>query len=321
MIKFTKALLVLAGVILANASHAQDWPTKPIRLILPLPAGNNNDLAARIVADKLTEKYGQRVVVENYGGAGGIIGAQKFLASPNDGHTFAFFPGSVVMTTPLLYKDAGYDPAKDFVPVAPVGEAPYMIAVGAKSGINSLSELIQRAKAEPGKLKFATQFIGSGNHLVSERFVASLGAKFTMVPYKGVTEAVTSLLNGETQVTMQAVSTVASLVKDNQLRAFAVTSRGRLPGWPDVPATSEQFPNSEATAWFGIFALANTPPAIVSRLSADIDAVIRMPDVMQRFATGGIYPVHGQQKELQEKIALETPIFRKIIMDNNIRIN
>jgi tripartite-type tricarboxylate transporter receptor subunit TctC len=310
----------LIGLCLSSAAFAQSWPTKPVRLVLPVPAGNVNDLAARIVAEKLGTMYGHRVVVENYGGPGGIVGVRKFLEAAHDGYTFAFLPGSTVMITPLLYKDAGYDPKRDFLPVAPVGDVPYIVAVSPKSGIATMDDLIQRAKAEPGKLKFASQFIGSGAHLIAEQFSAALGIKFTMIPYRGVTEAVTSVVNGETQVTMQAVSTTGDLVKSGQLRAFGVTSKERLPGWPDLPTTSEKFPNSSATAWFGIFALTNTPPDIIAKLSQDIDAIVRMPDVIKRFETGGIFPVPGRQKELVEKIALETPIFEKIVKEANIKI-
>lgn len=320
MRRFILVAIAILGACASGLANAQDWPTKPVRLILPVTAGNVNDLAARIVADKLSTLYGHRVIVENYAGAGGIIGMNKFLTSAPDGYAFAFLPGSTVMITPLLYKDAGYDPKKDFIPVAPVGEVPYIIAVNPKSGMNSMDDLIRRAKAEPGKMKFASQFIGSGAHLIAEQFSAALGIKFTMIPYRGVTEAVTAVVNGETQVTMQAVSTMADLVKSGQLRAFAVTSKERLPGWKDLPTTSETLPNSSATAWFGVFALPATPPAIVAKLSGDIDAVVRMPDVVKRFETGGIYPLNGRQKELAEKVALETPIFEKIVKDANIKV-
>lgn len=319
-----KRLILVAmtflGACVGSVANAQDWPTKPVRLILPVTAGNVNDLAARIVADKLSTMYGHRVVVENYAGAGGIIGINKLLTSAHDGYTFGFLPGSTVMITPLLYKDAGYDPKKDLLPVAPVGEVPYILAVSPRSGITSLDDLVQRAKAEPGKMKFASQFIGSGAHLIAEQFSAALGIKFTMIPYRGVTEAVTSVLNGETQVTMQAVSTMADLVKSNQLQAFAVTSKERLPGWDNLPTTSEKFPNSAATAWFGIFALTKTPPEIVAKFGRDVDTVVRMPDVIKRFEAGGIYPVHGKQKELADKVTLESPIFEKIVKDSNIKV-
>jgi tripartite-type tricarboxylate transporter receptor subunit TctC len=319
MTRFSRILLAFMGFCASTAAMAQDWPSKPIRLILPVTAGNVNDLAARIIADKLSTIYGHRVVVENYAGAGGILGMNKLLTAAPDGYTFGFLPGSTVMITPLLYKDAGYT-VNDIVPVAPVGEVPYIIAVSPRSGISSLEELIERAKAAPGKLKFASQFIGSGAHLIAERFAADMGIKFTMIPYRGVTEAVTSVVNGETQVTMQAVSTMAELVKAGQLKAFAVTSKERLPGWADLPTTSEKLPNSDATAWFGIFAVKGTSQPIIDKLAQDIDTAVRSPDVVKRFEVGGIYPVNGRQKELAAKVTLETLIFSKIVKEADIKV-
>lgn len=320
-----KAILkffVALGVALSTVSVAiaQDWPKKPIHWMIPITAGNVNDLSARIVADKLGSMYGQRVVVENFAGAGGVLGVQKFLRSENDGYTFGFLPGSTVMITPLLYKDAGYDPLKDFVPVAPVMEVPYLVTVNPALGVKTLADLVKMAKAQPGKLKFASQFIGSGAHLTAERFFAAAGIKVSVIPYRGVTEAVTSVVSGETQFTLQAVSTMADLVKANQLIALGVTSKTRLSALPDVPTTSETIAGSDGTAWCGVFALNGTPKEIVEKLARDIDAVLAMPDVIQRFEAAGIYPVRGRQKELAEKVNVESPIFRKIVADANIKI-
>jgi tripartite-type tricarboxylate transporter receptor subunit TctC len=312
--------LAVNVVATATTAHAQDWPTKPVRMIVPIAAGGIVDVAARIVADGLTAKYGQRVVVENFGGAGGIIGVKRLLQSSPDGYTFGFLPASTIMITPILYKDANYDPIKDFQPIAVVGDVPYILAVNPGSGIMTLDDLIRRAKAENGKMKFASQFIGSGAHLVAERFSSEAGIKFTMVPYRGTTDVVTSVVSGETPVTMQAEATMADLIRAGRLRAIAVTSAKRLPGWPDVPAISESIPKSESTAWFGIFGVVGTPKPIVAKFAKDIEETVRSPEVAKRFATGGIYPIYGREKELAEKLAFETPIWRKIVKDANVTV-
>lgn len=320
MRKLITLALAALGMALWSPAKAQDWPSKPIHLVVPIAAGGIVDVAARIVADSLGTKYGQRVVVENYGGAGGIVGVNKLLQSAPDGYTFGFLPASTIMITPVLYKAATYDPVKDFVPVAVVGDVPYILAVNPNSGINSLGDLLNRAKAENGKMKFASQFIGSGAHLVAERFSSEAGIKFTMVPYRSTTDAVTSVVSGETPVTMQAESTMADLIRAGKLRALAVTSGQRLPGWKDVPTTSETIPNSESTAWFGIFGVVGTPKEIVSKFAKDIEEVVRSPEVAKRFAAGGIYPIYGQEKELAEKLKFEIPIWRKIVKDANVTV-
>ena len=309
------ACLTLLACLGTGVVQAQDWPQRPVTLILPVPAGNVNDLAARIVAQELTEIYGQQFLVENYSGAGGVPGMNKFLSSAADGYTFGFLPGSVVTITPLLNGDVDYAVFEDFVPVAPVGDVPYIVAVSAASDISSMATLIERAKSEPGALRFASQFIGSGAHLIAERFSAALGIKFTMIPYPGVTEAVTSVVNGESQVTMQAVSTMKGFIESGQLRPFAVTSAERLRGWPDLPTTSELQPNTEATAWFGIFALPDTPAEIIDDLGVKVEQVVNMPEVIERFENGGIYPIHGRATELAAKIRAEAPMWEGIVRD------
>lgn len=285
-----RLLIPLAFMLLPSALQAQTWPVKPVKFIVPAPAGTAPDIIARLTADKLYPMLKQRVVVENRPGAGGIPGMGALIRSPADGYTFALVPASAVTLTPYLFKDPQFDVDRDLTPVAAMGTSPMMIAVGAKSGITSLAELIRTAKMQQGKVIFAYPLQNSVPHLTGYMLDQAAGVELYPVVYNGSIAAVTAVISGEAVVTIDGLPPLVGQVKAGELRPLAVTSRQRLPGYEDVPAVAEMLPNFESIGWFALFAPAGLPQAIAIRLNQEMNAVTRMPDIVARLAELGVYP-------------------------------
>jgi len=313
MIHLLRLFWAMALLLVPVAAQAQAWPAKPIKFIVPAPAGTAPDIIARLTADKLYPALGQRVVVENRPGAGGIPGIGALIRSPADGYTFALVPASTVTLTPYLFKDPQFDVDRDLVPVAAMGMSPMMIAVGAKSGITSLTQLIAAAKAQKGKVTFAYPLQNSVPHLTGYMLDQAAGVELYPVVYNGSIAAVTAVISGEALVTIDGLPPLIGQVKAGELRPLAVTSKQRLPGYENVPAAAEILPNFESIGWFALFAPTGVPPSIVGRLNQEMNAVTQMPDIVARMAEFGVYPNPGTPEALASFMRAQRTQWKQVI--------
>ncbi|MDH2054288.1 Bug family tripartite tricarboxylate transporter substrate binding protein [Achromobacter marplatensis] len=290
--------LVLAALAagIAPAVHAQSYPERPIKLVVPWPPGGATDALGRLLAQRLTERLGQTVIVDNKAGAGGNIGTAAFVREKADGYTLLMATSSTNAANPHLYSRLGFDAAKDFAPVAFVAEIPNILEVPKQSPFKSVADLVAAAKAEPGKLNYGSGGVGSSQHLAGAMFKYLTGADVLHIPYKGSGPAVSDLLAG--QVDMMLDTGSLAQVQAGALRALAVASRQRLPALPDVPTFDEAgVPKMYASAWYGIVAPAGTPADVVQRLNKEVNAVTSTPEVKQRMESMGALVPAGQTPE------------------------
>ncbi|CAB3701650.1 bugT protein [Achromobacter marplatensis] len=290
--------LVLAALAagIAPAVHAQSYPERPIKLVVPWPPGGATDALGRLLAQRLTDRLGQTVIVDNKAGAGGNIGTAAFVREKADGYTLLMATSSTNAANPHLYSRLGFDAAKDFAPVAFVAEIPNILEVPKQSPFKSVADLVAAAKAEPGKLNYGSGGVGSSQHLAGAMFKYLTGADVLHIPYKGSGPAVSDLLAG--QVDMMLDTGSLAQVQAGALRALAVAARQRLPALPDVPTFDEAgVPKMYASAWYGIVAPAGTPADVVQRLNKEVNAVTATPEVKQRMESMGALVPAGQSPE------------------------
>src|ERR1700730_3423823 len=275
MIRSLKAVLLatqLAAALAAGAAQAQDYPSRPVKIIVPTPPGGPVDVIARITANYLQNALGKGMVVENRAGAGNTIGSEDAAEATPDGYTLLYSSASGLVIAPLLHPDAGYDPLKSFDPVALVGESSNILVVNPAVPANTVQELVAYAKGNPGKVNFSSGGIGVLPHLIGEMFKARAGIDIVHVPYKGGGPSVTDLIAGNVQMTFEGASVLLPLIQAGKLRALAVTAPKRIAQLPDVPTMIESgYPNFVTTAWTGLLAPAHTPPAIIAKLNATIN--------------------------------------------------
>ncbi len=275
--------LVLACA-LSFTARAQEWPAKPVRIIVPFPAGGSADLMPRAVAEKLAQKWGQPVIVDNRPGAAGNIGADAVFRADADGYTLMSSPPPPLVINKLLYPRLSYD-ADGFVPITVIGAIPNVLLVNPQVPAASVAELIAHAKANPGKLNYASQGSGATSHLTTELFKSMAGGlEITHIPYKGTAPALTDLLAGQVDMMFDNLGVSLPHVRAGKLRALAVASRRRFPGLPDVPALAEALPGFESVAWFGIVAPPKTSPAIAEKVAVGVQEALKLPDVRKRLA-------------------------------------
>jgi tripartite-type tricarboxylate transporter receptor subunit TctC len=278
---------VLLLVLMAPAC-AQNYPTRPITLIVPYAAGGGNDLMARVVADKMSAALGQPIVVENRGGAGGSIATRAVAHAEPDGYTLGLGGTGTLAIDPSLYPNVGYDPRRDFAPVGLIATSALVVLVNPQVPATTVPELIALARRDPGKLTFASAGVGSGIHLAAELFAAMAGVKLTHIPYKGSAPALTDLIGGHVAIYFSSLPPAIGLVKDGKARALAVTGPQRSPIFPELPTVAESgLPGYAAVLHYGIVAPARTPKPVIDRLAAALRAAIASPDVQQRIATDG----------------------------------
>jgi len=271
-------LLLLAGAMCASIAFADAYPDKPIRLVVPFPAGGPTDMVARPLAQFLGEQLKQAVVVDNRGGAGGGIGAEVVAKSPADGYTLLMATVGTQAINATLYRKLGYDPVKDFTPISLVAAAPVALVVHPSVPVSSVAELIALAKSKPGSLNFGSAGNGTPGHLTGEMFRAATGVDLKHVPYKGSAPALSDLLGGQIQLMFDPLQSVLAQVRAGRLKLLAISSKTRSPAAPDVPTFAEAgLKDFEATAWWAVFAPASLPPAIAVRLNTSINAVVNMP--------------------------------------------
>jgi len=264
--------------------QAQDWPARPVRIVVPFPAGGSADLMPRVVAEKLAEKWGQPVIVDNRPGAAGNIGADAVYRAEPDGYTLLSSQPPPLVINRLLYPKLSYD-ASQFVPITVIGAIPNVLLVHPNVGANSVAELIAIARHNPGKLNYASQGSGSTSHLTAELFKSMVGGlEITHIPYKGTAPALTDLLAGQVDIMCDNLGVSLAHVRAGKLKALAVASKQRFPALPNVPALAETLPGFESIAWFGIVAPPKTSPAIAERVATGVQQALQLAEVRKRLA-------------------------------------
>jgi len=313
------AILVLS-LATGGAYAQQAYPTKPIRLIVPFPPAGQTDVVARVIAQKLSEAFGQQVVVDNRPGAGGNIGVETGVRAPADGYTMLQISTSYAANV-ALHK-LPYDPINDVVPVIMIGEIANMVTVHPSGPFKSVKELIGYARANPGKINFASGGTGSGNHLATEEFAQMTGVRMTHVPYKGGGPAIADLVGGNVAMSFASMTSSLAFIKAGRLRPLAVSSKERSRLLPDVPTMSEAGgPNIIVPDWQGILAPRGTPKAVVDRLYTEVARILRQPDVQERFSILGMDVIASGPAEFRKAISSEIARWAKVVKDANIKVD
>jgi len=317
---FQRFCLALAA-ILCTGAFAQDYPNKPVRIIVPFAAGGVADLLPRLVGDKLSQKWGQPVVIENKVGAAGNIGMAEGARAAPDGYTLTLAPTGNLTVNPTLFPKLPFDTAKDFVPVTMLAQVANVLVVHPSVPAKSFRELVAHAKANPDKLNFASPGDGSGAHLAGELLKLEAGIQMTHVPYKGLAPAVNDLLGGQVQLMFAGISTVLQHVKSGKLVALAVASPQRNAQLPDVPTVAESgHPGFDVTSWYGIVARAGTPPAVVQKIQRDMAEALRMEDVKAKLAGLGLEPVGNTPEQFDALIKAEGRKWSEIVRRAGIKV-
>lgn len=313
-------LAFLVFVLAALGVAAQDtWPVRPVKMVIPFPAGGPTDVMTRILAEKLTQALGQPVVVENKPGAGGAIGADLVAKSAPDGYTFVMATGSTHSVGPYLGK-VPYDPVKDFTPVVYVGFATNILLVSPAIGVNNVRELIELAKKNPGKVNYSTSGIGSVAHLTSEMFAAQAGIKLTHIPYKGTQQSIPDLASGQVAMLFDNVLTAKPHIDSKRLKGIAISSAKRSSLVPDIPTVAESgLPGFDSWNWFGVFGPANTPQPMVDRLNREMNRILADPAVRERFHGLGFEVTGGTPAEFAAVMASETQRWTRVIREANVK--
>ena len=314
-------LAAAAALLVLGPAQAQTpaWPTKPVKLIVPAAAGAAPDVVARLLGDRLGAALGQAIVVENRPGAGGIPGMSALARSANDGYSIGFVPAAMATITPLVYKNPQFNPDTELLPIATVGISPLLLVTSATNGIQSLADLAKFAKANPGKVNFAAPQPNSLPHLAGE-MVSKAGdmALFT-VPYPGPPAAISAVLAGDAMLTADGLPGLVQHIRSGRLRALAVTSAKRLPGFEDIPTVAETYPGYEAIGWFQVFVPAGTPPAVVERLNREINKVTQTPEFTTRMADFGVYPRQDSLAMAKEFFAGQQKAMKKLVSDLGVQ--
>ena len=314
-----RKLAIAALCLLPALAGAQNWPSKPIKMIVPFPAGGGTDFIGRLAAKQLGDRLGQPVYVDNRGGANGSIGVQAMMQSAPDGYTLGAISDGPTVINPVLYENNPYHPLRDFIPVAQMIKFPSMLTAHPSLAARSVAELIALAKAKPGALNYSSGGTGNFSHLGLELFAYQAGIKLTHVPYRGVGPATTAVLAGDVQLMYNNVATALEHVKAGKLVALAVGEPKRLPALPDIPAIAETLPGFEFAAWVGIFAPAKTPPEIVARISRETAAFLRDPGVQKIFAEQQIVASYRDSDEFAKYIRAELDKWAGVIKTLGIK--
>jgi tripartite-type tricarboxylate transporter receptor subunit TctC len=317
----SKAIFLLVGLFAAMAAGAQDWPSKPVRFIVPYPPGGGTDVIARIVQSRLGEALGQQVIIENRGGAGGALGTEQAAHAAPDGYTFLFTLSSHTIN-PLLYK-LNYDTERDFAAVTLIVSVPQLIATQPGSPIQSLQDVVKMSKEKPGTLNFASVGNGTPSHIAGELIKLRSGIDMVHIPYKGGGPAVADTLGGQVSFAIVTMPAAMSHVRAGKLRALAVTTLKRNPGAPDVPTVAEalKMPDYEVDSWYALFAPAKTSPAIVAKMQNAIVKTIQLPDVKQKLLEQGADTVGSTPEYLGQVVKKELAKWPEIIKAAHIRVD
>jgi tripartite-type tricarboxylate transporter receptor subunit TctC len=313
-------LLLVLGAVMPMFAHAQPYPVRPIRLVVPFPPGGTIDMIGRMVAQGVGERIGQTMVVDNRGGAGGIIGVELVVKSAPDGYTLCLCGAGSLISSTLMASKPPYDARRDVEPVSLVASAPYLLLVRNAPGLNSVQDLLAQAKQNPGKLNYGSAGSGSTAHLAAALFASMANINVVHVPYKGSAPAATDLFGGQIQFLMEAIAAGTQYVKTGRLRALGVSTSKRSALLPELPTIAEQgVPGYEITTWHAVAAPRGTPAAIVERLSREIAAVVQAPDTRERLAVAGVEPHGTTPAQLREFICKEFPRWDKLLTQLGLR--
>ncbi len=310
------ALLALA----AGLAQSQQYPTKVVRIIAPFAPGGGTDFIARLVAQKLTERLGQQVIVENKPGAGGNLGAEFAVKSAPDGYTLLLVAGSYTVN-PSLYK-LSFDPVNDITPIIQLSQGPFVVAVHPSVPANSLKELIELARRQPDKLSYASAGSGSITHLASELFLDMAKIKIVHIPYKGTGPALNDTIAGSTQLIFGSVSTTLQFIKSGRLRGLAVTTARRISALPELPTVAEAgVPGYEVVLWHGLVAPKGVPRPIVDRLNREANQVLKAKEMEDLLATDGVAPAGGTPEQFRALIKADIERWRRVVKQANIKVD
>lgn len=321
LLRHLASTLLLACLPLAAAAQAGSFPDKPIRIVVPFPPGGATDAAARLVAVKMGEHWGQPVVVDNRAGAGGNVGSDLVAKAAPDGYTLVMgVTGSHAINT-SLYSRMPYDPVADFIAISQVAVVPNVLVVHPSVPAKNLAELVALAKKEPGKLNYASLGNGTAAHLGMEMLKSEAGVDIAHVPYKGSAPAVSDLLAGQVQMMVDGLPSALPHVKAGKLRAIALTSLRRAPSLPDLPTIAETYPGFYADAWSGLFAPKGTPQPVVDKLSAEVERILKLPEVREKLTALGAEPVGSTQAEFTAHVKREIEKWAKVVKTSGAKVD
>lgn len=321
MLKLLRTTLLAAFALFPAKGWTADFPKHYVRLVVPFAPGGGVDVMARIVGQKLSELWGQQVVVENRGGGAGAIGAQVVASAPPDGYTLMLTADNVLTINPLI-KKTSYDPIKSFSPISEVSSGAYIFAVNPEVKAKTLQEFVQLAKKNPGTFNYGTPGLGSLHHLAMEYFNHVTGTELVHVPYTGTGPALMAAIQGQVQVNFGSMAATLAQAKSGSIRPLATTGAERAPQLPNVPTVRESgYPEYEVTGWYGLLAPYGTPPEIVAKISADVKTVLAKPEVMQKLAEQGSMPVGSTPAQLENRIKHDLDQWSQLIKRANLKLS
>lgn len=316
-IRLSRGMLA-AAVLFASTVLAQQYPTKPVRIIVGFAPGGGNDFIARFMAQRLSASLGQQFIVENRPGAGGTIGVEMGLKSPPDGYTLTLVSNSYTVN-PSLYK-LKFDPVTDMTPIIQISQGPYLVVVHPSLPVKNIGELIALAKSKPELINFASSGQGSVGHLATELFASMAGFKLNHIPYKGTGPALTDTIAGQTNAMLGSTASTLPYVRAGRLRALAVTTAKRLPAEPDIPTVAESgVPGYEVVLWHGLIGPKGLPQPVVDRINAEITAVLALKETAENLQNDGVAPAGGRPEQFQAAIKREIEVWRKVVNDAGVK--
>lgn len=308
-------------ILICDRVQAETYPNKSVTLIVPQAAGGGNDAIARIVAQKLSENLKQQFIVNNKVGAGGNIGAQAAAQAPKDGYTLFLALSSVLVVNPALYKQPGFDPLKDFIPITAVATAPYLLVAHPSFPAKSVKELIALAKSKPGQLTYGSGGNGTFNHLIGEMFNAQAKTDIAHIPYKGAAAALNDVLGGQIPLAFVSMPSSISFIKGGQLIVLGTATRKRVPALPQAPTIGETMPGFGADPWYGLFAPAGTPKPIVTQLHGAVVAAMKSKDLIDKLALQGAEPFVNNPEQFAAMLKAEMSKWAKIVKDSGATVD
>jgi tripartite-type tricarboxylate transporter receptor subunit TctC len=316
------AIVTGAALLFSVTVQGQSYPTKPVRLIVPFTPGGGTDIATRIIAPKLSERFGQQTFVDNRAGAAGSIGTDATVKSAPDGYTLLVGSTSEIGISPSLYSKLPYDVLRDLVPVAPLASTPMVLVVPPSLPVNTASDLVKLARARPGEINYASAGAGTGNHMWSELFRYLTKTNIVHVPYKGASLAQTDVMAGQVQMMFTTLPAATPFVKAGRLKALAVSSAQRAPTMPGIPTMAESgVAGFEVVYWYGFFAPAATPKDILARIHSDTAAVLRLPEIVSSLSTQGLQPLSKSQEEFAAFIRSEMEKWAVVVKASGAKVD
>jgi tripartite-type tricarboxylate transporter receptor subunit TctC len=316
--RFAIALTTALAMVSSTTAFAQAYPSKPIKIVVPFAPGGGSDFIARFIAQRLQTAMGQPVIVDNRPGAGGNLGTEIGISSPNDGYTLTLIASSY--TTNLAVYKVKYDPIADITPIVQLSQGPMVLVAGNGFAPKTTKELLAHAKAKPGDVTFASAGTGSITHMVGELFASVGGVQFNHIPYKGTGPALTDTIGGQTNIFFATAPTTLPQVQGGKLKAIAVTTSKRVPALPDVPTVAESgLPGFDVPIWHGLIGPKGMPKEIVDKLSAEINKILQLKETADQLAKDGVFPAGGTPEAFKAQIAKEIALWKKLVADRGIK--